>query len=54
MDILKELQDVYQLISSVPVQGDAIDIIATARTKLRLVHIELKKTKEEVSDEWQP
>lgn len=53
MDILKELQDVYQLISSVPVQGDAIDILATARAKLRLVHVELKKN-EEVSKEWQP
>jgi hypothetical protein len=42
--ILNELNSVYTVISSIPVSGDQVDAIAYARTKLRQIHAELKKT----------
>ena len=38
----EQLEYVYHLISSVPVTGDAIDVIAEARARMRNVINELK------------
>ena len=45
-EILKDLDSVFRLISSVPVSGDSVDIMATARNKLRKAYAELTKLKE--------
>lgn len=49
-EILKELNEAYQAISSIPVTHDAVDAMAVARAKLRKIHIELSKKKEEVTE----
>lgn len=46
-EILKELDTAYKLISSLPVCGDAVDIIADARARLRKVYTELENKEEE-------
>lgn len=50
-EIIKELNDAYQVISSIPVTGDSVDAMAVARAKLRKVYTELKNMSEEVSDD---
>jgi hypothetical protein len=47
-NILKELNSVFQLVSSIPVTGDAVDTMAVTRAKLRKIHADLKKLDEEV------
>lgn len=42
-DILKELDSAFQMISIIPVSGDAVDAMALVRNKLRKVYAELKK-----------
>ncbi len=42
-DILKDLDAAFRLISAIPVSGDAVDMMATARNKLRAVYAELQK-----------
>lgn len=49
-ELLEELDAAFRMISSVPVTGDAIDVIASARGKLRHVYAELKKMEEGESD----
>lgn len=44
--ILKEIDSIFKMISSVPVTGDAIDVMAAARAKLRRIHGELQKMDE--------
>ena len=43
MELLNELAVVYRMISNIPVSGDAVDMMATARAKLRKVYAELEK-----------
>ena len=50
-DIIKEIQEAYQAISSIPVTGDAVDAMAVARAKLRKVYTELNNMSEEVSED---
>lgn len=42
-NLLKELDIAFSLISSIPVSGEAVDVMAAARNKLRGVYAELKK-----------
>jgi hypothetical protein len=42
-ELMEELDAAYRMMSSVPVTGDAIDLIAAARAKLRHVCSELEK-----------
>ena len=49
-DILIELDTAYKLISSVPVHGDAIDVIAEARARLRKAYTELENKEGEVEE----
>jgi hypothetical protein len=44
--LTEELDYAYRLVSSVPVTGDAIDMIAEARARMRNVFDELKKMEE--------
>lgn len=50
-EILKELDAVYQTISSVPVTHDSIDMMASARSRLRKVYSLLKAVKIESPEE---
>ena len=43
-ELLKELEDAYRMISTIAVSGDAVDVMAFARSKLRKVHEQLEKT----------
>ena len=42
-EILKELEVVFQTISSIPVTHDSVDMMAVARSKLRKVYMQLKE-----------
>lgn len=42
-EILKELEAVFQTISSIPVTHDSVDMMAVARSKLRKVYAQLKE-----------
>ena len=44
IDILKEVDSVFQLISTIPVSGDSVDAMAAARSKLRKIYAEIKNT----------
>lgn len=44
--LMKELDTVYGLISSIQVSGEAVDTMAVARQKLRGVYADLKKLNE--------
>lgn len=37
-EVQKELDLVFKLISSIPVSGDAVDALASARTRLRAAY----------------
>lgn len=55
-EILKELESVYQTISSIPVTHDSVDAMAVARSKLRKIYALLKEvnvesTRKEGNDE---
>ena len=50
-ELMKEINAVYQAISSIPVTGDAVDTMAVSRAKLRKVYAELKKMSEEVPND---
>lgn len=41
--ILKELDVIFQLVSSIPVSGNDVDVMAAARNKLRKVYTQLKE-----------
>ena len=49
--LLKELDIAFSLISSVPVSGENVDVMAAARNKLRGVYAELKKLSENAKKE---
>lgn len=49
-EILKELDAVFQTISSIPVTHDSVDAMAVARAKLRKVYAQLKDLAEESED----
>lgn len=42
-ELLQELAVAYRMISNIPVSGDAVDMMATARAKIRKVCAELEK-----------
>lgn len=42
-EILKELETVYQTISSIPVTHDSVDAMAVARSKLRKIYAQTKE-----------
>lgn len=45
-ELVKELDIAYRMISNIPVSGDAVDMLALARAKLRKVAAELRETKD--------
>lgn len=45
-EMIKEVEAIYQLLSTVPVSGDAIDTMAIVRNKLRNVYAGLKKAQD--------
>lgn len=47
-EILKELEAVFQTISSIPVTHDSVDMMAVARSKLRKVYAQLKEVSAEL------
>lgn len=49
-EILKELDAVFQTISSIPVTHDSVDAMAVARAKLRRVYAQLKDIAEKESE----
>ena len=48
-DILKELDSVFQTISTIPVTHDAVDAMAVARSKLRKIYAQLKTMESETN-----
>ena len=42
-ETIKELEAAFKLLSTVAVSGDAVDVMAMVRNKLRKIHAELKK-----------
>lgn len=50
-EILKELDEAYKAISSIPVAGDAVDAMAVARAHLRKAYTELNQIKSEEEKE---
>lgn len=46
-EILKELETVYQTISSIPVTHDSVDAMAVARSKLRKIYAQMKEVNTE-------
>lgn len=42
-EILKELDLIFQTISSIPVTNDSVDAMAVARSRLRKVYAQLKE-----------
>jgi hypothetical protein len=42
-ELIKEVEQAYQLLASIPVSGDAVDAMAIVRNKLRTVYAGLKK-----------
>ena len=50
-EVQKELNKVYQMISSLAVSGDTVDVIAAVRAKLRFVSAELDKMEAEENEE---
>ena len=49
-ELIVELDAAYRMMSSVPVTGDAIDLMAAARAKLRHVCAELEKMESGVNE----
>lgn len=45
-ELVKELDIAYRMISNIPVTGDAVDMLALARAKLRKVAAELREKNE--------
>lgn len=46
-EIMKDLDQVFNIISSIPVSGNAVDAMAVARNKLRHVYAEIEKMETE-------
>lgn len=45
-DMLKDLETAYQMISAIAISGDAVDVMAAARAKIRTVCVALSKMHE--------
>ena len=50
-EIALELNAIYQMISSIPVTGDAVDTMASVRARLRKVYADVKKLEGEGNSE---
>lgn len=48
-ELIKDIESVFQLISSVPVSGESVDVMAAARNKLRKIHADLNRKSKEVA-----
>lgn len=42
-ELIKEVEQTYQLLAGIPVSGDAVDAMAVVRNKLRTIYAGLKK-----------
>ena len=49
-ELVKDLEFAYRMISSIPVSGDAVDMMASARAKLRKAVVELKVNEQKEGD----
>lgn len=52
-DILKKLDEAFRLLSTIPVSHDNVEVMATAKAKLRAVYAELEhkdQKKEELNE----
>jgi hypothetical protein len=49
-ELVKDLEFAYRMISNIPVSGDAVDMMASARAKLRKVFVELKAKEQKEGD----
>ena len=49
-ETMKKLDEAFQLLSTISVAGDAVDVMAAARNKLRQVYAELQKLEGEKND----
>ena len=51
-EIMKNLQEAYDMLSTIPVQGQNVDVMYSARVKLRVAYklAEEKNKSEEVSE----
>lgn len=45
-EILKELDSAFKMISSIPVSGDSVEIMASAKNSLRKIYANIKKIDE--------
>lgn len=43
-EVLSEIDTVFKLISSIPVYGDSVDLVADARARLRKIYTDLANT----------
>lgn len=50
-EIMKDLDQVFNIISSIPVSGNAVDAMAVARNKLRHVYAEIEKMETENTED---
>lgn len=46
-ELVKDLEFAYKMLSGIAVSGDAVDMMAAARSKIRKVCVELMENKEE-------
>ena len=49
-ETMKKLDEAFKLLSAIPVSGDAVDVMAAARNKLRQVYAELNQQEGEKND----
>ena len=49
-NVIQEVETVYRMISTINVSGDAIDVMAAARAKLRRIKEELMTPQEPVKE----
>lgn len=48
-EIKRNIDEAYRLISSIPVQGEAVDLMAAARAKLRKAYASIEQMGKEVN-----
>lgn len=49
-DLMKDVDSAFRMISSIPVSGDAVDVVAAARAKLRGVYARLEEMQNKEND----
>lgn len=49
-ELLKQVDDIYAIVSTLNASGDAIDTLAAARSKLRKLRAYIDKAEKEVPD----